>query len=78
MSSKTATGASLKVRGWLIALREEKGMTQGQVAAAAGIAQPSYYEIEKGISNPRPETAMRIAAVLSFPWTKFYEGAEAG
>ncbi len=62
-----------RVRHWLIALREEKGMTQGQVANAAGLAQPSYFEFEKGISTPRPETAMKIAAVLGFPWTRFFE-----
>lgn len=62
-----------KVREWLIRLREEKDMTQGAVANAAGIAQPSYFEIEKGISTPRPETAQRIGAVLGFPWTRFYE-----
>lgn len=48
-------------------------MTQGAVANAAGIAQPSYFEIEKGFSTPRPETAKRIAAVLGFEWTRFYE-----
>ena len=73
MSRKATAGAGEKVRRWLIDLRDEKGMTQGQVAAAAGIAQPSYYEIEKGISNPKPETAKKIGATLAFPWTRFYE-----
>ena len=68
--------SAAKVREWLIQIREEKGMTQGAVANAAGIAQPSYFEIEKGISTPRPETAMKIAAVLGFPWTRFYEDEE--
>lgn len=65
-----------KVREWLIQIREEKDMTQGAVANAAGIAQPSYFEIEKGISTPRPETAKKIAAVLGFPWPRFYEDEE--
>lgn len=79
MNRKTTEGAEGKVRRWLIDLRDEKEMTQGQVAAAAGIAQPSYFEIEKGISNPKPETAMKIGAALGFSWTRFYEdnqGAE--
>lgn len=76
MSRKETTGAAPKVRRWLIELREEKGLTQGAVAAAAGIAQPSYFEIEKGISNPRPETAMKIGAALGFLWTQFYEEEE--
>lgn len=60
-------------RHWLIMLRDKAGMTQGQVATAAGISQPSYFEIEKGYSTPRPETAKRIAAVLGFAWAKFYD-----
>ena len=69
-------GNGSKVREWLIQAREAQGMTQGAVANAAGIAQPSYFEIEKGISTPRPETAMKIGAVLGFPWTRFYEDEE--
>ena len=73
MSKRETKGAEAKVRSWLIAIREEQGLTQGAVALAAGIAQPSYFEIEKGISTPKPETAKRIGAALSFPWTRFYE-----
>ena len=61
------------VRSWLIKARAERDMTQGDVAAAAGISQPSYFEIEKGISNPRIETAKKIGAALGFPWTRFYD-----
>lgn len=68
--------SAAKVREWLIQIREAKGLTQGAVANAAGIAQPSYFEIEKGISTPRPETAMKIAAAIGFHWTRFYEEEE--
>ena len=75
--SRAGTGdAATRVRQWLIELREKKGITQGAVATAAGIAQPSYYEIEKGISNPRPDTAKRISAVLGCEWTRFYDDSE--
>lgn len=73
MGGKEKKGADSKIRSWLIGIREDRAMTQGAVAAAAGIAQPSYYEIEKGITNPKPQTAMAIAQVLGFPWTMFYE-----
>ena len=76
MSKKETGGATTRVRDWLIALRDERGMTQGAVAAAAGIAQPSYFEIEKGISKPKPETAKRIGAALGFDWTRFYDEDE--
>ncbi len=73
MSRSPAARSGAKIRSWLIELREKKGMTQGAVAAAVGIAQPSYFEIEKGISTPKPETAKRIGAELGFNWTEFYE-----
>ena len=76
MSKKGRDGGAARVREWLISLREEHGMTQGAVASAAGISQPSYFEIEKGINKPKPENAKKIGAVLGFPWTKFYEEDE--
>lgn len=76
MSRRAETVDRSRIRGWLIGLREDQGLTQGAVAMAAGIAQPSYFEIEKGISTPKPETAKRIAGVLGFDWTKFYEDEE--
>jgi DNA-binding XRE family transcriptional regulator len=38
-----------------------------------GISQPSLANIESGKTNPRIITAKRIAAVLDFDWTKFFE-----
>lgn len=76
MSRKATAETRGKVRDWLIALREEKGATQGAIAAAAGISQPSYYEIEKGISNPKPETAIKIGTALGFDWTRFFVGKD--
>lgn len=68
-----------RVRRWLIDLRKEKNLTQGQVAAASGITQPSYFGIETGQSDPKPETAKRLGAVLGISWTRFYEdGTEEG
>lgn len=78
MSKRATEGAGVQVREWLISLREKQGMTQGAVAAAAGIAQPSYFEIEKGMSTPKPGTAMKIGAALGFDWTKFYDEESEG
>lgn len=58
---------------WLKAIRKEKNVPQATVAAAVGISQPSYANIENGKKKPRVETAKRIAAVLDFPWTRFFE-----
>lgn len=57
----------------LLQLREEKKMTQDDVAKKAGIARPYYTMIEQGKRRPSPEVAKKIANVLGFGWTFFYE-----
>ena len=61
------------MRNWLIAIRKKRGLTQVEVAEKVGISQPSLCVIERGITSPRPDTAKKIAEVLDFPWTKFFE-----
>lgn len=58
---------------WLRKLRKERGMTQMAVATAAGIAHQSYSFIETGRRTPTVKAAKRIAAVLGFEWTRFFE-----
>lgn len=60
------------MRLWLVTARKSAGLSQKAVADAAGITQPSYYNIEHGERNPAVSTAKRIADVLGFDWTKFY------
>ena len=60
------------MRQWLISIRTRQGLTQAEVAKRARISQPSLCAIERGDLNPRPGTAMRIAAALGFDWTAFY------
>lgn len=64
------------MREWLVAIRNEKGLTQAAVAEKALISQPSLCAIERGDSTPKTETAMRIANILGFPWTDFYDRKE--
>lgn len=73
MGKEKAGRRSGKVRSWLIEIRKSQDKTQGQVAAAAGIAQPSYFQIESGQINPAIPTAKLIGAELGFPWTRFYD-----
>lgn len=56
--------------------RIEQGMTQRQVALMVGLKPGSYCDIENGKKSTKPATAKRIAAVLDFDWTEFYEEAE--
>lgn len=48
----------------LHALRKRMGMTQSEVAEAAGVADRTYADIERGNVNMRIETALRICDVL--------------
>lgn len=64
------------MRIWLKVLRMEHGMTSGAVAKAAQISQPVYSQIENGHKNPSVASAKRIAAVMGFDWTRFFEDDE--
>lgn len=59
------------MRKWLIELR--KGYSQTQIAEAVGITQQMYSFIELGVRRPSVEVAKKIAAVLGFDWTRFFE-----
>lgn len=61
------------MRDWLTKIRKKRGLTQAEVARKVGISQPSLCDIERGITSPRPDTAKKIAEVLDFHWTKFYD-----
>lgn len=61
------------MRTWLVILRKEKNMTQAELARRVGISQPSLFAIERGHNAPKPENAKRIAEILGFPWTRFYD-----
>lgn len=58
---------------WLKSVRKGKEMTGVEVAAAVGITQQFYNFIENGRRRPSVDVAKRIAAVLGFEWTRFFE-----
>lgn len=63
-----------QLRDWLVTLRA--GRSQSKVAKEIGIAQSTYASIETGYRTPSVETAKKIADVLGFPWTRFFENVE--
>lgn len=63
---------------WLKTLRLAHGMTGEAVGAQAGITQQHYNFIENGKRRPSPKVAKRIAAVLGFEWTRFFEEPQDG
>lgn len=66
------------MRMWLREIRLKLHYSEKFVADAAGIVQPFYHHIETGEKNPSVETAKKIAAVLGFDWTRFFEDIEEG
>lgn len=48
----------------LLALRRRCGMTQAEVAEAAGLSDRTYADIERGTVNMRIETILRICEAL--------------
>ncbi len=48
----------------LLAIRKKVGMTQVEVAEAAGLAGRTYADIERGTVNMRVETILRICEAL--------------
>lgn len=60
---------------WLKAIRTSARLSTYEVASRAGISQSHYSMIENGQRGIAPKTAKKIALVLGFEWTKFYDAA---
>jgi DNA-binding XRE family transcriptional regulator len=58
---------------WLKEYRNHTGMSGAAVARAVGIAPQYYNFIESGKRRPSVDAAKRIAKVLGFDWTEFFE-----
>ena len=48
----------------LLSIRKRMGMTQAEVAEAAGLSDRTYADIERGTVNMRIETILRICGAL--------------
>ena len=60
----------------MIQKRKERKLTQAELAQMVGCSQRAIagYELEE--RKPSVPMAQRIAAVLGFEWTRFYEEEE--
>lgn len=54
-------------------LREERNLSQGQLAEMAGISKVVISQIEKGDSNPTINTIWKITGALNLPYTSLLE-----
>lgn len=48
----------------LLCVRKRRGLTQAEVAEAAGLSDRTYADIERGTANMRVDTMLKICAVL--------------
>ena len=48
----------------LLSIRKRMGMTQAEVAEAAGLSDRTYADVERDTVNMRTETILRICSVL--------------
>lgn len=60
-------------RKWLREIRVSKNKTQSQVAKEAGISRSYYTNIEAGTKTPAVPVAKKIAEILEFDWTCFFD-----
>ena len=60
-------------RTWLESKRKGLKMTHQEIADLVGIKRQYYGMIENGVSNPSVEVAKKIAKVMRFKWTLFFE-----
>lgn len=53
-----------KIGNNMLQIRKRMGLTQAEVAEAAGLSDRTYADIERGTVNMRLETLLRICTVL--------------
>jgi len=58
---------------WLERIRKSKKLTHEEVAIRAGISRHYYTMIANGNRRPSVQVAKKIAEVLGFDWTVFFD-----
>lgn len=66
----------MEKREWLIKARNDLGMSQLDIAKELEITQQAILNWENGLRTPKPKLARKLAKILNFDWTKFYEDSQ--
>ncbi len=61
------------MKSWLYDLRKKSQYSQEQLANEVGVSRQMINLIENGKRRPSPKVAKKIAEILNFEWTKFFE-----
>jgi transcriptional regulator with XRE-family HTH domain len=62
-------------RQWVLDIMEQKGLTQRDVAAEAGISRQYLCDVIRGYRTPSGKVALRLARVLGVEMSRFYDTA---
>lgn len=57
-------------------IREEKNLTQDEIARKIGINRCSYTNIENGMRRPSVDVAKKIGKELGFAWAQLFDEGE--
>ncbi|HYJ92320.1 MAG TPA: helix-turn-helix transcriptional regulator [Pyrinomonadaceae bacterium] len=60
------------VKTGVFELREERGWTQGQLAAAVGVSRQSINSIERGRYVPSLELALKLSQIFECPTDEIF------
>lgn len=63
---------------WLEQKRKNMKLQQWKIAQKCDISQQAYSLIEKGKRYPSVKLAKKIASILNFEWTLFFENNKNG
>ena len=66
----------IKILVNLKAKRNEKGYTQERLAGETGVVRQTISNIECGTNKPSVKLAQKIAKILEFDWSEFFERNE--
>lgn len=73
MNDSDLTAASIDIGHRLRVLREERGLTQRELARASRLSPNALSQIERGRVSPSVSTLNRLAAALGVPISIFFE-----
>ncbi|MGM0775475.1 MAG: helix-turn-helix transcriptional regulator [Bacillota bacterium] len=61
------------MRYWLKKFRNNRKLTQEEVAKLCNISRSFYTQIENGTKTPSVDVAKKIAKTLEFNWVLFFD-----
>lgn len=74
MAPKGRKGREQQVGQRIALARQLRGLTQAELASKAGLFRETLADIERGASQPKLDTLLRLATALRVPISRLIEG----